>query len=74
VETDTAGMHLAAERIRSGIAGHRFVLDGVTLHVTISIGIAEAPAHGESIQALVAAADRALYRAKETGRNRVCVA
>lgn len=73
-ETDTAGVELAAERIRSEIEAFRFVLDEVSLHVTISIGIAVAPRHGKSIKTLVAAADQALYRAKETGRNRVCIA
>ncbi len=73
-ETDTAGAELAAERIRSEIEAFLFVLDDVSIHVTISIGIAVAPQHGKSIKDLVAAADQALYRAKETGRNRVCIA
>lgn len=73
-ETDTAGVEVAAERIRSEIEAFSFVLDDVTIKVTISIGIALAPKDGESIKALVAAADKALYRAKETGRNRVCLA
>lgn len=73
-ETDTAGVELAGERIRSEIEAFPFVLDDVSIHVTISIGIAVAPRHGENIKTLVAAADQALYRAKETGRNRVCIA
>jgi diguanylate cyclase (GGDEF)-like protein len=73
-ETDTAGAELAAERIRRDIGAHAFVLDDVTLHVTISIGIATAPGHGRTLKELVAAADRALYRAKEEGRNRVRIA
>jgi diguanylate cyclase (GGDEF)-like protein len=73
-ETDVTSANVAAERIRSGIEAHRFVLDDVAISVTISIGIATAPAHGTTIDQLVAAADRALYRAKESGRNRVCTA
>jgi len=73
-ETDTTGSELAAERIRSEIEAFTFVLDEVSIRVTISIGIAVAPRHGINIKSLVAAADQALYRAKETGRNRVCVA
>ena len=73
-ETDTAGVELAAERIRSEIEAFPFVLDDVSIHVNISIGIAIAPRHGENIKTLVAAADKALYQAKETGRNRVCIA
>jgi diguanylate cyclase (GGDEF)-like protein len=46
----------------------------VTIGVKISIGIATAPEHGTELKALVKAADEALYRAKETGRNKVCLA
>jgi two-component system cell cycle response regulator len=73
-ETDAAGSWLAAERIRTAIGTHPFTLDDVTIEVKISIGIATAPEHGSEIRALVKAADEALYRAKETGRNKVCLA
>ena len=73
-ETDTAEAELAAERIRSEIEAFPFVLDEASTHITISIGMAIAPKHGEDIKTLVAAADQALYRAKDTGRNRVCIA
>ena len=42
--------------------------------VTASIGLAEFPTHGTTATALLAAADAALYRAKQAGRNRVCLA
>jgi len=42
--------------------------------VTISIGVAAFPQHGETTEQLLKAADQALYRAKENGRNRVCAA
>jgi len=73
-ETDTAGAQVAAERIRNTMEAHTFVLDGVSIGVTISIGIATAPTRGATIKDLVGAADQALYRAKEEGRNRVCIA
>lgn len=50
------------------------VLDGVERHVTMSVGIALFPQDAQSIEDLMNAADRALYRAKNTGRNRWCFA
>jgi two-component system cell cycle response regulator len=73
-ETDTGGAELAAERVRAAIEGHEFVLDEVRVRVTISIGISTAPLHGGTLKDLVGTADVALYRAKASGRNRVCVA
>lgn len=40
-------------------------------HITVSIGVAEAPGQGETIEALVEAADQALYVAKQSGKNKV---
>lgn len=78
-EVDREGGRLAAERIRTAVAGHIFTrLDesgrSTTLHATLSLGVAQFPQHGTSVEALVAAADAALYRAKEEGRNRVALA
>jgi diguanylate cyclase (GGDEF)-like protein len=67
---------ILAERIRSALAEHRFrAHDGKALHVTCSIGIAPLPAHATragDLDASIALADFALYRAKRDGRNRVC--
>ena len=41
---------------------------------TISIGVGTFPDDGEELEKLVSKADAALYKAKETGRDRVCVA
>jgi diguanylate cyclase (GGDEF)-like protein len=73
-EIDTTGALVAAERIRTDIEDHIFVLDDLGIRVTISLGIATAPGHGATLKELVAAADRALYHAKKTGRNRICIA
>jgi len=72
-ETDGAGAMQVAERIRANLESAAFTLDGRTATVTISVGIALFPAHGRALRELVARADRALYRAKEEGRNRVCL-
>ncbi len=42
--------------------------------VTISIGLAQFPTHGNTVEALLLSADKALYEAKHAGRNRVVVA
>jgi two-component system cell cycle response regulator len=61
-----------AERIRRRVEGHVFWFGTSPLHVTVSIGVASYPSSEvDSPQALVREADRALYRAKEAGRNRV---
>ena len=61
----------AADRLRQLVAR---VPHGLDRDVTISVGVAWAPVHGLTREALNKAADEALYRAKETGRNRVCLA
>jgi len=61
-----------AERIRKRVETYLFEAghDG-TLRLTISIGVATCPVHGESREPLLDAADKAMYRAKSEGRNRV---
>ena len=60
---------LVAERIRKNIGDTPLLPDGS--HVTISIGVARYRPN-ESPQAFMKRVDEALYRAKESGRNRVC--
>jgi diguanylate cyclase (GGDEF)-like protein len=52
----------------------RIIAEGARLSVTISVGVAVWPQDGKDDAALVGAADRALYAAKQAGRNRVMVA
>lgn len=66
-----------AERLRSATAQLRCVRRDAsedTLAVTVSIGIAIAPTHGETADALIAAAERATFEAKRHGRDRVALA
>ena len=64
---------LAADRLRRTIEAMTIEAEGATIRTTVSIGVASRePRMGES-DALVNAADRALYRAKQSGRNRSCI-
>jgi diguanylate cyclase (GGDEF)-like protein len=70
-----------AERLRTAVSGEPIVVhDGLSLAVTVSIGVAgcdsDDPGHvtGNAVERLVRSADRALYRAKETGRDRCVMA
>jgi diguanylate cyclase (GGDEF)-like protein len=66
---------VVAERMRTNVAGHRFVFSGQLIPVTISLGVADLVHQIESSDALLQAADKALYAAKQQGRNRtVCSA
>ena len=67
---ETRGAIVVAERIRKQIEQARAEGSGVT----VSIGVASYPAHGEDLDALVKSADDAMYRAKGTGKNQVIVA
>ncbi len=62
-----------AEQLRREIADHVFKKDDTTLHITISIGVSTYPEDGDTPETLVMKADHALYEAKRTGRNKVCV-
>ncbi len=61
-----------AEKLRRHIETHPF--PGVPRPVTISGGVADYPTHGMTRDEVVAAADNALYTAKQAGRNRVASA
>jgi diguanylate cyclase (GGDEF)-like protein/PAS domain S-box-containing protein len=60
-----------AERLRRGIAGSPTLYEGLSLAVTVSIGIAALRAEDAGADAALLRADRALYRAKESGRDRI---
>jgi two-component system, cell cycle response regulator len=58
-----------AEKLRLTIEQRQFEHQGNTFRVTISQGLAEWPRHATTMEALIAAADKALYAAKSAGRN-----
>ncbi|OLP61665.1 hypothetical protein BJF93_08665 [Xaviernesmea oryzae] len=63
-----------AETLRRSIADLSFELPGkAPLRITASFGVAVGPSDFQAWQSIMAAADAALYKAKETGRNRVCI-
>ncbi|MEO1101103.1 MAG: diguanylate cyclase [Pseudomonadota bacterium] len=62
-----------AERLRESIGRPMKLPGGPLVEVGVSIGIAEAPLHAESVEGLCEAADAALYAAKNAGRNAVRV-
>ena len=64
-----------AERIRAAVENHLFEAGAAgTLRLTISTGVATCPDHGETREPLLDAADKAMYRAKSEGRNKVASA
>tara|TARA_R110000796_G_scaffold234450_1_gene353181 strand:+ start:75880 stop:77049 length:1170 start_codon:yes stop_codon:yes gene_type:complete len=69
-QTTLAGAQVKAERIRASIEALRFESLPEGIRVTVSIGLAEFQA-GETTDDTLARADKALYQAKEAGRNRV---
>lgn len=69
-EANAANAICTANRLRKEIAEVPFAFEGQLLRVTVSIGVATLAA-GEDLPALMQRADRALYRAKEAGRDEV---
>jgi diguanylate cyclase (GGDEF)-like protein len=61
-----------AERIRLNVADQPFSVDNAKILVTVSIGVAIMKQTHADEESLIRDADTALYRAKESGRNRIC--
>ena len=80
LDADIAQGIVAAERVRAAVETHPFTTtkridadgESSTHHITISIGVAAFPDDARDPIELVEMADSALYRAKRSGRNRVC--
>jgi len=60
-----------AERIRNSIESTKFRVGDLNLKVTISIGVATSASNAPTLSEIINNADKALYKAKQTGRNKV---
>jgi len=72
-ETDKEQARFIAERIRQAIENRIIKVYDENLKVTISIGISVFPENADSVLTLIDKSDHALYRANQTGRNRICI-
>jgi diguanylate cyclase (GGDEF)-like protein/PAS domain S-box-containing protein len=72
-ETDAEGAMHTAERLRQAVEQSSVLMDGegASPGITVSLGVTVLAPETASLDAFIAAADAALYRAKENGRNRV---
>lgn len=70
-ETNRRGAQELAERIRRSVEVSRVDIRGGAMNTTVSIGIASYPEDGGNLEVILDKADKAMYRAKQRGRNRV---
>ena len=72
-ETDIRGASALGERLRSRVERHAFQMDGISIRITISLGVASIfPAKtSKTPRDLIEIADKALYYSKRHGRNRL---
>jgi two-component system cell cycle response regulator len=68
-QTETRGAEVIAERIREAVMSEVFQTELGPLKVTLSLGIATYPDHGEDRSSVIDLADQSLYHAKKHGRN-----
>ena len=70
-ETDPTGAFVLAEKIRAEIAALAIETPGELVRPSVSVGVVAFPGDGTTADGLFIAADRAMYRSKRTGKNRV---
>lgn len=71
-DTNSACAQQVAEKIRLLAEQHPYTFSATSLQITVSVGLTELQPD-DTLHSLIARADQALYRAKQTGRNRVCM-
>ena len=71
-ETDSAGALFLAERLRQAIEDSTYIFESLELKITSSLGVTTYRDQKDTVE-LIGQADKALYRAKENGRNVVVV-
>jgi len=75
-DTGSEGAVAVAERVRERIAAYSFLSasDGLDIRLTASLGVATLPDVAASAEELIKAADAAMYRVKDRGKNGVLLA
>ena len=71
---DTNRASKIGESIRQDVETASFQFEREKIRVTVSAGVATFPGHAANVEGLIAAADNALYEAKQSGRNRIVTA
>ena len=72
LEVDKKKASHIADELRQAVAGEKIILRRQETNITVSIGVASFPADAISEDELIQKADKAMYEAKQKGRNRVC--
>jgi diguanylate cyclase (GGDEF)-like protein len=74
-DTGSEGAAAVGERVRDRVNAHRFLQgDGLSIHLTVSVGVATLPDVAASTEGLIQAADEAMYHVKEHGKNGIYIA
>jgi len=76
INTNNQQSYDIAERLRDRIEQHQFstFAPDPTIKITVSIGLASFPEHGQTKEELIANADKTMYIAKFSGKNKTCIA
>jgi len=70
-DANTADTAVRAGVIREKVKNLKIPYEDQVFHITLSLGVAAYPEHGNNLDAVLRCADNALYKAKELGRDRV---